>query len=188
MSEKRIDYNMTTSVGVGKVADPKFIEASEGGDGHLHRTIITLKNLPITVGNTTGISFGGTKIYDFPAGRLLILTSQMRGISIGLTNAGNATPITGAMGGDMSLGTTAPSDGTLTTTDVDFCPSTSIDPISGGITGAALAASTQFDGTGTAKDLYINMLIDDADVGNAASDVLEISGEVEVVWINGGDY
>ena len=33
-----------------------------------------------------------------------------------------------------------------------------------GLVGAALAASAQFDGTATAKDMFLNMLIDDADV------------------------
>lgn len=98
------------------------------------------------------------------------------------------TPIDSADGGDVAIGSTAPGDGTLTGTDVDLVPSTSIDPISGGITGAALAATAQFDGTTTPLDAYLNILIDDADVADGASDVLQVSGVVEIHWVLLGDY
>ena len=32
--------------------------------------------------------------------------------------------------------------------------------------------------------MYLNMLIDDADVGDGASDVLEITGTIIVTWEN----
>ena len=152
------------------------------------KTVLTLVDVPVTVGNTTGVSFGGTKVYDFPAGRILILGATLAALSFDLTDAGNATPIDAADGGDVAFGTTPPTDGTLTGTDVDIIPSTSIDPISGGITGVALAASAQFDGTTTAKDINVNIIIDDADVGDGASDVLLVNGVLTVHWVNLGDY
>lgn len=162
--------------------------AVESGNGVLQRTVLTMSDVSVTVANTTGVSFGGTKIYDFPAGRILVLGVTAANISFDLTDAGNVTPITGTMGGDISIGTTVASDGTLTNADVDLLPSTSIDPISGGVAGAALAASAQFDGTGTAKDAFFNILIDDADVADTASDVLLVNGTVTITWINCGDY
>lgn len=188
VAARRSEHENLTNVGVGAVANGSLIEVTEKGNSVIHQTLLKLKALPITVGNTTGVSFGGSKIYTFPEGRILILGSIMRDISIGLDNPLNATPIAGTMGGDMSVGTTAPSDGTLTLTDVNLVPSTSIDPISDGITGVALAAAAPLDGTTTALAAFINMLIDDGDVANAASDVLEIDGEVEFTWINLGDY
>lgn len=161
--------------------------AAETG-GLIRKTVLTLTNVPVTVGNTTGISFGGTKIYDFPAGRILILGSVLSNLTFDLSHEDNATPISGTMGGDISVGTTAPSDGTLTNEDVDLIPSTSIDPISSGVAGAALAASAQLDGTGTAKDAFINVLIDNADVADGASDVILVNGTLTLIWCLLGDY
>lgn len=163
------------------------VVATETG-GLVRKTVLTMTGVSVTVANTTGVSFGGTKIYDFPAGRILVLGAIMRGITFDLTDAGNVTPIDAANGGDVSVGSTAPTDGTLTDTDVDLVPSTSIDPISAGITGAALAASAQFNGTSTPLDAFLNILIDDADVADGASDVLLVSGVVEIHWVLLGDY
>lgn len=154
----------------------------------VHKTVLQLDDVSVTVGNTTGVSFGGTKVYDMPAGRILVLGATLAAVTLDLTDAGNATPIDAADGGDIAFGTTAPDDGTLTGTDVNIIPSTSIDPLSGGLTGVALAASAQIDGTTTAVDVYLNLLIDDADVGDGASDVLLVSGTLTLVWVNLGDY
>jgi hypothetical protein len=162
--------------------------ASEQGNAVVHKTVLTMGDVSVTVGNTTGVSFGGTKIYDFPDGRILVLGAVATDISFDLTDAGNVTPIDDTMGGDIAVGTTAPDDGSLTGTDVDLIPSTSIDPISGGVTGSPLASSAQFDGTGTAKDAFFNILIDDADVADGASDVILVSGTVTIHWINLGNY
>ena len=141
-ARKRTDFVGTTSVGVGApAADGVYVE-EQGGRG-VHRTVIGLNKVKVTVGNTTGVSFGGTKIYDFPAGLILVKQCVMKDIVVGLDNAGNVTPIDAADGGDISLGSTPPSDGTLAGTDVNLCPSTSIDPLSTGIATANLAASAQ---------------------------------------------
>jgi hypothetical protein len=155
--------------------------------GDFHTTTITMNGVAVTVANTTGISFGGTKLIDFPAGRIQVMGAYQTGITFGLTNAGNVTPIDGTMGGDVSFGTTAPTDGTLTAADVDIVPSASIDPISGGCAISRLAASATFDGTSTPIDVFVNVLIDDADVADAASDVLEVSGTLVINWIFAGD-
>lgn len=172
----------------GAVADADTIVANEGGMDTFHKTVLTLTDVPITVGNTTGISFGNVKLYDFPQGRIFVLGVTLEDLSVDLTDPGNVTPIAAGHGGDVALGTTGTSDSTLDGTDVDLLPSTSIDPISDGIAGAALAAAAQFDGTTTAKDCYLNMIIDDADVADGASDVLLISGTITIHWIFLGDY
>lgn len=172
----------------GAVEDADTISAVERGNGVVHQTTLTLTDVPVTVGNTTGVSFGGTKIYEFPEGRILLLGATLADVTFDLTDDGNVTPIDDADGGDISVGTTIAGDGTLTNADVDIIPSTSIDPISGGVAGAALAASAQFDGTTTPVEVNFNVLIDDADVGNAASDVILVSGVLTLTWINLGDY
>lgn len=168
------------------VASTVFAADSVFGD--FHSTVVRMAGVPVTAANTTGISFGGTKILQFPEGKLYVISSYLREeITFGLSNEGNVTPITGAMGGDIAIGTTAPTDGTLTGTDVDLIPSTSIDPISDGSGLTLLAAVATLDGTSAAKAAYMNVLIDDADVANAASDILEVSGVWVVNWVYMGD-
>lgn len=156
--------------------------------GTVHQSVITLVDLPITVANTTGVSFGGEEIFSFPEGRILILGATVADVTFDLTDAGNVTPIEDTDGGDIAVGTTAPTDGTLTGSDVNIIPSTSIDPISGGVAGATLVASAHIDGTSAAISAFFNVLIDDADVGDTASDVILVSGVVTITWVSLGDY
>ena len=129
--------------------------------------------LPVTLANTTGISFGSALLLTLPStGKFHLLSSNVEDFLWGLENAGNATPITGTMGGDFSLGTTATSDATLNSTDVNVLASTSYDPFS-----AAVDANSGINvvlASGAA--IYLNAIIDDADVANAASDILEANG------------
>ncbi len=79
----------------------------------------------------------------------------------------------------------------LATTDVDLMASTAmLDPFVAGVgTGnGAFVKDTEFDGTTTAKDAFLNIIIDDADVADAASDIVLVSGTIilDVVW--SGDY
>jgi len=164
---------VTAAAGVTAVETPTALP--------IHKTVLSLEDVSVTVANTTGVSFGGTKIHDMPEGRILILGAVLGGVTVDLSSATN---LDAADGGDISVA----GDGTLSGTDVNIIPSTSIDPLSGGITGAALAASAQLDGTSAAVDVYLNMLIDDADVGDTDSDVVLISGTLTLVWVNLGDF
>lgn len=161
------------------------VTAAESGDGVLHKTVLTLASTPVTVANTTGASFGGVKLYDFPEGRLLILGCVA---NLGFSWIGEDIAQDGS--GDFSMGTTITADATLNGTDVDLLASSAmLDPFVGGIgTGTGvLAASAQFDGTSTAKDLNLNIIIDDADVADGASDIVLVTGTVAIHWINLGD-
>jgi hypothetical protein len=92
----------------------------------------------VTVANTTGVSFSGTKLYDFPEGRILIHGATVGALTVTLGVGGsNATPLTSGMGGDFGFGTAVPDDGLLDDTAIDIIPSHSIDPFSGGSAGSA---------------------------------------------------
>lgn len=164
------------------------VQVTELGGAGMRQTLLRLVKHPVTVGNTSGVSFGGSIIYTFPEGRIHVLGCTRKPITFDLTSEDNNTPIDAADGGDVALGSTAPSDGTLTGTDVDFNPSTSIDPISGGAAGAVLSAAAVFDGTATPISVKANVLIDDLDVGDGASDVLLLNCEqIAITWCNLGD-
>jgi hypothetical protein len=156
--------------------------------GSFVKTTLTLKDVAQTV--TNGTEYQGTKIFDFPAGRILVLgvtaTLQQK------TTSAIASTINSGVTGAVALGTAAASATTLATTMADILPSTAFTSsttinVAGTAVTAALAASAHFDGTSTAKDVYLNSAYattTDVD-GNGTQ---TFSGTVVIVWVNLGDY
>lgn len=156
--------------------------------GPLVITTLNLDNVAQTV--TNGTEYQGTKIYDFPQGRISVLgvtaTLQQK------TTSALASTLNASSTGAIALGTATASNVSLTSTMVDFLPSTAFTSsatvnVAGTAVSAALAAAAQFDGTTTAKDLYLNTAYattTDVD-GNATQ---TISGTIVITWINLGDY
>jgi hypothetical protein len=170
-----------TEVAVG-TKNGATVAAVEKGSGLVHQTVLTCTQTPISVVGAAGDGFGGVKIYTFPEGRILVLGVTA---SLEVDDLDSNLDDT-ADGGDYGIGTAIVSDADLgDATDVDLCPSTSIDPI-GTAVGAALAASAHFDGTSAAKTVNINLLIDDADIGGTED--VGMTGTVTLTWVNLGDY
>jgi len=155
--------------------------------GPLCQTTLTLNNVPQAVVN--GTEYQGTKIYDFPQGRILILgvtaTLQQKTTSAIASTLNSAT-------GAISLGTATASSVTLNSTMADLLPSTAFTSstvinVAGTAVSAALAASAQFDGTTTAKDVYLNTAY--ATTTDVDADATQtISGTVVISWCFLGDY
>ena len=156
------------------------------GKGYI-QTTLKLDNVAQAIVN--GTEYQGTKIYDFPECRMYVVgavaTLQQKTTST-LASTLNASS-TGAIG----LGTATASATTLATTMQDIIPTTAFTSsatinVAGTAVGAVLAAAAFFDGTGTAKDLYLNTAFaTTADVdGNATQ---TISGTVVITWSNLGD-
>lgn len=151
-------------------------------------TTLTLDNVAQTVVN--GTEYQGTKIYDFPEGRLLVL-----GVTASLkqktTSAIASTLISGATG-SLGLGTATASATTLASTMVDLLPATAFTTsttinVAAAAVGAALAASAHFDGTTTPIDMYLNTAY--ATTTDVVADATQtISGTVVITWMNLGDY
>lgn len=149
-------------------------------------TTLTLDNVAQTITNTSA-EYAGTKIYDFPAGRIAIL-----GVTARLqqkTTSALATTIASGATGAIALGTATASNTSLTGTMVDLLPSTAYTSsttinVAGSAVGAALAATAQFDGTSTAKDVFLNTAI----ATGSANGTQTISGTVVITWCQLGDY
>ncbi len=168
-------------VGVGAIASSTYITVREEGDNVVHKTTLTLDALPVSVVGATGVGFGGALAYTFPEGRINVL-----GVTASLSIDVLSSNLEAADGGDFGIGTAIVADADLgDATDIDLCPTTSIDPI-GTAVGAALVASAQFDGTSTAKTVNVNILIDDADIGG--TEAIGVDGTITITWINHGDY
>lgn len=185
-ARQREDYIGTTSVGIGSCPlAAQYAIVEEQGSNFIHRTILQLTNAPVTVANVTGASFGSIKVYDFPETRF-----QLVGGNWDLKFDWSAESIVQDGSGDASLGTTATADATLGGTDVDLAASAALtDPFVAGIgyVAGSLVKDTEFDGSGTAKDMNLNIIIDDADVSNADTDTVLVTGTIEFVWISYGD-
>jgi hypothetical protein len=95
--------------------------------------------------------------------------------------------VTGAIG----VGTATASATTLATTMQDIIPTTAFTSsatinVAGTAVTAVLASPAVFDGTATAKDLYLNTAY--ATTGDVDADATQtISGTIVVTWCNLGD-
>jgi hypothetical protein len=159
--------------------------ATETGSGIFRQTTITLTALAQTI--TNGASeWVGTDIYDFPAGRILIL-GVIASLAPTTTSTIASTIASGATGA-IAVGTVT-DDGTHSTTKVDLLPdtaytsSTTINVAAAAVT-AALAASAQFDGTATAKKAFLNNKI----ATGSGDGTMTWTGYVTITWVNLGDY
>ena len=182
-----VSANLNT-VGTVPAAAAPYVTAREFGEGIVRTTVLEVVGLPVTVTNTTGISFGNFKLLDLPKGRILVLGNTVKWSRIAFSSGIAATG-----SGDYSMGTTGTTDATLDSTDVDLLASTAMaDPFVAGVStdtaGAALAAVAYLDGTTTAKDVYLNAIVDDIDVSNAATDTVTFTGRIVLTWTNLGDY
>jgi hypothetical protein len=156
--------------------------------GVVNRTLLTLSAVGVSV--TDALAYGGTKLYDFPEGRILILgvTSSLQWA---VTSDRTAT-INNNASLTWGLGSATASNATLATTMVDLIPKTTkvlaaATTALNTISTAALAASAQFDGTGTAMDAYLNAAFETG--GDIDADgTLTATGTIRITWINLGDY
>lgn len=156
--------------------------------GPFVQTTISLDNVAQTV--TNGTEYQGTKLFTFPQGRIHVLgvtaTLQQK------TTSAIASTINSGVTGAVGLGTAAASNVSLTSTMVDLLPSTAFTSsttinVAGTAVSAALASAAQFDGTTTAKPVYLNSAYattTDVD-GNGTQ---TFSGTVVITWVNLGDY
>lgn len=174
-----------TSVGVGAAAGTGVTATEYGGNG-VHKTVLTLASLSITMTDAgANGSHGAQKVYDFPAGAIQIL-----GCSYDLTTLAGAGGITdtAALVGSLGSVTNDTADATLTSTEADLIASTTgtLSSGAGTLKKHGSVVTTAFDGTTTAVDAFLNVSVPDA--GSSADDTLTVSGTITICWVNLGDY
>lgn len=181
------EERLTNTAGAG-TKNGATVTAAEYGDGTVHQTVLTLAETPIAV--TDANAYGSVKLYDLPEGRILVL-GVTASIQWAVTSA-RAGTINDNASLTWALGTAAASNATLSSTMVDLAPKTT-KVLAAATTElntastAALAASAHFDGTGTAKDVYLNAAFETGtDID--ADGTLAATGTVTITWINLGDY
>lgn len=177
---------VANAVGVAVGATVSALEYGKGGI--VNKTVLTLASTLQAIVDAT--EYQGTKIYTFPEGRILVL-----GVTASIaqtTTSALATTLNASSTGALALGTATASSTTLNSTMADLLPSTAFTSsatvnVAGTAVGAALAAAAQFDGTTTAKDVYLNTAFaTTTDVDGNATQTL--SGTITMTWISLGDY
>lgn len=178
----------------GSVPDAvkSYVVVAEKGDpaGVIHQTVLTCTALPITVADDAGVAqYGGVKVYDFPAGLLMTMGAVIDGSLTGYAS------LIDTFDGDVALGTAAATTGaTLVSTEADIMPSVALSQAVAEVancdavsvaTALTESGSRWLDGTGTAKDLYLNFVIDDNAAHGAGT--ATFTGTITVTWINLGD-
>lgn len=176
-----------TSAGVGAIVANKAT-AVEYGVGPIHQTVLTLT---LTGANDLDLADGahgtGVKIYDLPEGRILVLGATINASVAhnGAFNASTADTFSFAVGTAVGA-----DDDDLTSTEADLIPKLTLDTADGATSplaaAGALAASAHFDGTTTAKDVYVNVAC--AAANNSDATTYAVTGTLTLTWINLGDY
>lgn len=178
-----------TSSGVG-AKNGATVTVVEAGNGAVHKTTLTLTNTTVALTDNAGVvAYMGVKVYDMPEGAILMLGSVLN-----LVITKDATGVNADWDGDIGLGTiTAASTTPLATTEQNIIPTTAT-PQAAAATTTAVAQSTAtenavVDGTGTAMDVFLNVLVDDADhdVTSTATNFI-FNGTITLFWTNLGDY
>lgn len=166
------------------------VRATQYGGQAIQRTVIKLTNAAVTLADEAGVvAYGGLKIYDFPAGLILFL-GAVADLALTKSSAG----VNADWDGDVGLGTvTASNNATLSSTEQNLIPSTATPQAASGATTADCKSTTTesgtvLDGTSTPVDVFLNLLVDDADhnvTGTACN--LIVNGTITLTWINLGD-
>jgi hypothetical protein len=175
-----------TTSGVGAAAGTG-VSAVEYGNGAMHKTVLTVAALPITVTDTGGAGGGqgSQKVYDFPEGPI-----QLIGSSYNLTTARSSTGIAATAALVGSLGSVAAdnANATLTSTEADMIASTAgpLTAGAGSLKSHGSLVATAFDGHTTALDAILNLAVPDANI--SATDTITLNGTITLTWANLGDY
>lgn len=168
----------------GVTSTMKIRDIASGG---YHSTYLTLADTQIAV--TDANAYGGTQILDFPEGRIYVI-GCIAELQFGVIGT-RASTINNSSTIDWGIGTATASNVTLATTMIDLAPAVDEQAVGddsayGAVGSSVLAAAAFFDGTGTAKDAFLNVAFsDNTDIdGNG---ILKVQGSILITWLWLGD-
>ncbi len=181
----RIEANEAGTIASGAVG-ANGVTATTHVTGSVYRTVLSLSALVIAMADNAGVvAYGSKKLLDFPEGQIRI-NSVVPDIALTKSSAG----IDATFDGDAGLGTVAANNGAaLATTEQDIVNTTALAQAVAGATRFNAINSTPaiFDGSTTAVDLYLNLLVDDSDHDVTTTPAnLVATGTVTILWENLG--
>lgn len=151
----------------------------------VHSTVLTCTATPLAITDDAGVAqYGGVKLYTFPEGLIQILGCVIDGaVTLGTTGT-----ITNTWAGGIALGTAVATTGaTLTGTEADVMAENDVAAatLKVAVTDAVSATSPILDGTTAAKDVYLNLVVDDSATHTAGTG--RFTGTVAINWVKLGD-
>ena len=170
------------------------VTVQEYGNGIVNKTILTCTATPVTISDDAGVAqYGGVKVYDFPIGLICTLGAVVDGA----VTAGVTGTIIDNWDGDVALGTvTATTGATLVSTEADIMASVAVSAGASDKIGVVDAVSVAtvltesgaswLDGTGGAKDVYLNFVIDEDATHTAGT--AAFTGTITLLWMPMGDH
>lgn len=169
------------------------IVATEYGDAAMHRTVLTLTDFPVDITSvTTGNGVGGAIIYQMAQGYIRLRGATAK-LSLRIATADQADFTDATPEGDLGIGTVAPANADALGTDAtddDICTATAFTCSSYADTSINLPPEADLakDGTSSAIAVYLNALVDAADIDDDVTTQILISGTVTLLWQNLGDF
>lgn len=153
-------------------------------EGRVHGLLtIEVNKFPVTVAAAgAGVGFGTAVLGALPVG-FLCITQTKASLSFSTTDA----DVVATYSGDFSIGSAPDADGALAGAEVDVVPSTAIGPAVGGITPAATgrravgSGALFLDNTAGSLELNLNALVDAANITDASSAVMLVTGVVQLM-------
>lgn len=180
-AEQRAFFGRT---GEGAAAGTGVSASSSPGT---NKTVLTFKNTPLPLIDTAAtVARCALKIFDFPEGSIQII-----GATANLALTKSAAGVNADWDGDFGVGSAAAAaDAALSGTEQNVIPTTPTpQAVAGATTAKGLStAGVLLDGTATPVDLYLNVLVDDADQDVTTTPTnLIANGTITVLWANLGD-
>lgn len=169
------------------------VVATEYGDAALHRTVLTLTDLPVSIVSvTTGNGVGGALIYQLAQGHIRFRGATAK-LSLRIATAKQADFTDATPEGDLGIGTVAPANADALGTDAtddDICTATAFLCSAYADTSVNLPPEADLikDGTTTAVAVYLNALVDAVDINDGVTTEILVSGTVVLTWQNLGDF
>lgn len=159
---------------------------SAGGGLATVQQVLTFVNAVVPlVDHAATVAYGHLKFYTFAAGQINI-TGAVADLAVTKSSAG----VNADWDGDFGVGSTAAdSSATLATTEQDIIPTTATPQAVAGATTAKgkMLVATLLDGSVTPVDLYLNMLVDDADQDVTTTPCnLIVNGTITLTFTNNG--
>lgn len=151
----------------------------------VHSTVLTCAATPISIADDAAVvQYGGVKIYTFPEGLIQVLGCVIDGsVTLGTTGT-----IINTWAGGVALGTaTATTGNSLTGTEADIMAENNVAAATAkvAVVDSVSATSPIVDGSAGAKDVYLNVLVDD-DASHTAG-TGSFTGTVTINWVKLGD-
>lgn len=191
LNTKKLYDGKVSGAGSASLATVSAVEKVDGAK-QLHKVTLTLADVPVPIvssGDANGV--GGVNLYTLPEGIVKVLQGVGHlSLSIDAAEQANFTDATPE--GDIGVGTVS-----IANEDAFGTDATDDDILTGtGFVCSSYAdsdidlpfdAEAVLDGTEAAKSLYLNVLVDNADLDNAAETEVLISGEITLIYQNLGD-